>query len=757
MNQSFKLIRRIVLLASFIFLLVTIRDTQGQKPGAIPYSWKSVQIVGGGFVDGIIFHPNAKGVRYCRTDMGGAYRWDDFAKRWEPMLDWLPYEDTNLMGIESIAVDPSDPHRVYLACGTYTNPLTPDGAILRSEDKGITFQRTNVPFKMGGNENGRGNGERMAVDPNNSSIIFLGTRNAGLWKSTDKGVTWIRVDSFPDVSDPVSSTSQQAWWNRGAGIVFVVFDPSRKLKNFGSTTIYAGVSVMDRNNLFRSNDGGKTWHPVPGQPVQYCPNHAVIGSDGFMYLSYGTDAGPGRMQNGGIWKFNMSKDEWTDVTPDKPDPQNNKAFGYGAVAVDINHPQTIIASSFGRFSNGGEDIFRSIDGGRTWKTVFGNGGTYDYTLAPYVSHTGIHWLLDIEIDPFDSNHALFTTGFGGYESFDLTDMDTGKPTHWSIMSTGIEETVALELLSPPKGAQVISAIGDYCGFAHWNLDKSEPEGCFVNPHFANTNGVACAENKPEIIVRVGVAANEKQSGANIGYSLDEGKTWQPTDSMPAKNSKLGHIAVSSDGATWIWTPDKSPVYFTSNRGKTWTRSKGIPDDTRVIADRVNPDKFYAIALFEGKLFISNDAGATFLMQSLNIPEVPKQGGNRGDSRGGQDRIYSTPGKEGDLWLSLFDGLYHSADMGKSFARMNGVQEVHAFGFGKAAPARTDAALYLVGVVNGLRGIFRSDDNARSWARINDDQHQWGLILHITGDPKKYGRVYVGTHGRGILYGDPSLK
>jgi hypothetical protein len=40
-------------------------------------------------------------------------------------------------------------------------------------------------------------------------------------------------------------------------------------------------------------------------------------------------------------------------------------------------------------------------------------------------------------------------------------------------------------------------------------------------------------------------------------------------------------------------------------------------------------------------------------------------------------------------------------------------------------------------------------------RINDDQHQWGLVLQITGDPKQYGRVYVGTHGSGTIYGDPA--
>jgi hypothetical protein len=142
-------------------------EAQGQKPKVIPYTWKSVQFVGGGFVDGIVFHPTSKGLCYCRTDMGGAYRRNPETLRWEPLLDWLSYEDMNLMGVESIALDPSDPTRVYLACGTYTNSHTPNGAILRSNDRGNTFQRTNVPFKMGGNEDGRGNGERMAVDPNN--------------------------------------------------------------------------------------------------------------------------------------------------------------------------------------------------------------------------------------------------------------------------------------------------------------------------------------------------------------------------------------------------------------------------------------------------------------------------------------------------------------------------------------------------------------------------------------------------------------
>jgi hypothetical protein len=74
--------------------------------------------------------------------------------------------------------------------------------------------------------------------------------------------------------------------------------------------------------------------------------------------------------------------------------------------------------------------------------------------------------------------------------------------------------------------------------------------------------------------------------------------------------------------------------------------------------------------------------------------------------------------------------------------------------GKAAPHHPSAAFYLVGTVEGQAGIFRSIDEGKNWERINDDAHQWGLVLQVTGDPKLYGRVYVGTHGRGIFYGDP---
>lgn len=765
------LFRSNFLLLSFILLNITFVSAAQEIVRTQPYVWKNVQYVGGGFVDGIVFHPKEKGLCYCRTDMGGAYKRNPLTLRWEPLLDWISYSDVNMMGVESIALDPADPDKLYIACGTYTNPSAPDGVMLRSGDRGKTFHRTNVPFKMGGNEDGRGNGERLAVDPWNGNTLYFGTRQAGLWKSTDGSVSWQKVESFPDVTvKPPAKIhdrdSLNRWLrtNRGSGIVFVIFDPSGRTKT-GSSIIYAGVSLMNRANLFMSQDAGITWKTIPGQPESYRPTHAVLAKNGMMYITYGDMPGPSRMTNGSVWKYNTRNGEWIDITPDKPNGKD-RAFGYAAVAVQQNKPDVIIASSFNRYQvDKGEDIFRSTDGGATWKLVFAGGGRINSNAAPYTAHTGIHWLFDIEIDPFNPDHAMFTTGYGGHETYNLSDLDKDKPTIWQIMSTGIEETVPLELLSPPQGAPVITAIGDYGGAVHWDPDKV-PDDNFSNPRFGNTNGIACAELKPEIIVRVGRPAGDNPD-RGIGYSVDGGKTWSPTETLPHPLAILGDIAVSADGKSLVWTPDpvsegfgqnrkvlQLPVFVTANKGQTWIECSGIPAGTRVVADRINPLMFYGMNLFQGKLYISNNGGQLFEEVPFVLPNgMPVAGGRRGDSRGGQDRLYTTPGHEREIWIAAFDGLYR-AENAKDFSRINGVEEIHGFGFGKNAPSCDYPALYLIGTINGVRGIFRSDDTGSSWVRINDDLHQWGLIMHITGDPKKYGRVYVGSHGRGTLYGDP---
>jgi xyloglucan-specific exo-beta-1,4-glucanase len=120
-----------------------------------------------------------------------------------------------------------------------------------------------------------------------------------------------------------------------------------------------------------------------------------------------------------------------------------------------------------------------------------------------------------------------------------------------------------------------------------------------------------------------------------------------------------------------------------------------------------------------------------------------------------------PGREGDIWLAggteggLY-GIWHSTNGGVSFTRLASVEEADNIGFGRAAPNQSYPALYTSAQIGGVRGIYRSDNAGVSWVRINDARHQFAFTGGaITGDPRVFGRVYVGTNGRGIVYGQPS--
>lgn len=737
-------------------------EAQGLCPVASEsYEWKNVPIVGGGFVDGIICHPTVAGVRYCRTDMGGAYRWDVSGERWVPLLDWIALNESNLQGVESIAVDPQDANNVYMACGTYSGNAP--AAILYSYDGGKNFTRVDVPFGMGGNENGRGNGERMMVDPLESDNIYMGTRQNGLWRSIDRGRTWRPVASFPDVREDMGADDRQAWDNRGSGIIGVVFDPDSGNEGKGTKDIYAAVSLMGRENLFVSHDAGDTWQAVEGQPTAYRPTHMVLSRKGELLLTYADTPGPSRMKDGAVWKYDIRKKKWQNISPVQLEKGEKAGFGYAAVSVDVNRPEHIIVSTHdlgGKHGYASDEIFRSTDGGKHWKPVFKTGHKYDYAKAPYVKVAPLHWMFDIEIDPADSEHALFTTGFGGWETFNLSAVERGDTVQWSIFSTGIEETVPLELYAPEKGARLISGVGDYGGFTHFDLDRPDPLGSHANPHFGNTNGVSGAWLKQELIVRVGRLFGSQPGAHPISYSEDGGVNWHMCEAVPVENACNGHIAVSADGASWVWTPEREAAYYTIDKGRSWTLCQGLPRNIRVIADKQNPKLFYAVNVLDEVLYTSEDGGRTFrsdkvLLKGNQVSGKVLPPRSRGDVRGGQDRIYATPGHERDLWIAAYDGLFHSVSTdGYDFHPLDKVRTIYAFGFGKSKPGQSYPALYLIGVVNGQYGFFRSDDAAVSWVRINDDAHQYGLVLHICGDMQEYGRVYVGTHGRGIVTGVP---
>lgn len=725
------------------------------------YDWGRVKVVGGGLITGIIFNPKEKDLIYARTDIGGAYRWDPATKTWIQLLDWVSMEDWNLSGVESLATDPVDPNRVYIAAGTYSNDwVKTNGYILRSKDRGQTWEKTEIPFKFGGNMPGRTMGERLAVDPNDNRILYLGARNGnGLWKSEDYGATWHKVSSFTPVGDVEDG------YGGKVGPVWITFDPSTGSAGHATQTIYVGLADK-QTSIYRSVDGGATWEPVAGQPKQgFLPHHGTLGSNGMLYVTYNSEIGPFTAGSGSVWKLDTKTGVWTDISPTGAGDTSNP---YGGLGVDAQHPDTLMVTTLNKWWPD-QSIYRSTDGGKTWNNLWqftsypkrDNRYTIDYSISPWLDW-GVHpdpetspvtsptlgWGIgDLEIDPFNSNRIMYGTGATLYGSEDMTDFDKGEKIGISVMANGIEENGILGLISPSSGAPLFSAMGDIGGFRHEDLNTSPH--MIRNPYINASTDLDYAETNPNLIVRVG--HSQPDIVERMGVSTDNGVTWTPAanpwQAESTYNTGGGWVAVSANGHTIVWapTPDGNgvfPVSFSTDLGKTWTASKGIPQGAIVSSDRVNPDKFYGF--LNGVFYVSTDGGANFsasaasgLPQNLN------------------GKFKAAPTAEGDIWLASSEGLFRSTDSGASFKKVSGISEALSVGFGKEAPGKTYKTIYAGLKVNGGKyGFYRSEDEGASWIRINDDQHQFAnAVGTITGDGQVYGRVYIGTNGMGIVRGD----
>jgi hypothetical protein len=365
-----------------------------------------------------------------------------------------------------------------------------------------------------------------------------------------------------------------------------------------------------------------------------------------------------------------------------------------------------------------------------------------------------HWVGDIDIDPFDSGHAMLVTGAGIWRTNNAMDVDRDKPVDFRFAPQGLEETVVGVLASPPSGPPLFSGMGDICGFRHDDLDAPSKTGMHSDPVCNGTTGLDFAENAPSMVVRVGTVWGEGKHGA---FSNDGGLSWKGFENEPENGKTGGGVGISADGKLIVWVIKKEAPVYSEDLGKTWKKIEGlpvpveaadwVPVNLRVAADRVNPQKFYVYDSADGRLYASTDGGRHFAATASKVDGLPDYARSSGSIR-------AVPGFEGHAWISSGKALYRSMDSGVTYEELSDVKESHAIGFGKAGPGRTYPAVYLIGTIGDTYGFYRSDDIGKTWVRINDDRHQFGFCGVITGDPRVFGRVYVGTGGRGILYGMP---
>jgi len=681
------IIRNVALLTVFLFF--GIWSIKAQQFGY-------VEIGGGGYVTSVIGCPAEPNLFYAKTDVGGAFRWQEDSKTWKQLFAWVANNQTSYLGVEALAIDPQSPNKLYALVGTdYW-----DGgksAILRSEDYGETFKVTDVTslFKAHGNGSDRQKGETLAVDPNKGEILFCGTRyNKGLFKSIDSGVTWQKVSSL-NVTD--------------ASISFVAFDASSGIKGTATPVIYVGVH-REGENLFVSKDGGISWTAVGGNP-QGKPQRVAFSGDGNLYVTYlGTV--------GGVRKLNLSSGTWTNCTPNL---STNR--GFSGIDVDKNNPKRLVSSTYNMWWNeqqwGWADfIYYSEDGGVTWKEKVGkNNATMNSNGNSWIQGA-VHWAGCVTFNPAKPGWVFVVSGNGVFATENIA---ATKPV-WKFMSKGLEETVMLDLISIP-GGPLISSVGDQGGFVHNNVLQPPTK------QISQSSGFAFAGLKTTTIARV---------ATDLYLSEDNAATWVKLPATPDAMTG-GKVAVSADGNSIIWKSTKDnqeKCWYTTDKGKTWIASTGVNFGFYPMGDPVNPAKFYAYNKNDGYLYISNDGGKTFLKSGLA-------------GSGGQQRIAVSHGKEGYIWIARGNsGINYSINSGETFQKI-AVYSCVAIASGKEMPGTDIPTIFIYGQTKStdVIGIYRSTDMGKTWVRADDNQHQFGHLANagmIEADRTIYGRVYRST-------------
>jgi hypothetical protein len=671
----------------------------------------NVTLGGGGYVTGIIGCPGQQNLFYAKTDVGGAYRWDEATQSWIPLLDWNSQNQTTYQGVESFAIDPQDPSKLYILAGTsYWN--SGNTAILRSTNYGNTFAITDVTSKFKANGNGadRQKGESLAVDPNLGSILFCGTRANGLFKSTDSGVTWNSVSSLNVGTSSIS---------------FVLFDPQTGTPGSATQRIFVGVFRTGSANFYVSNDGGATWTAVAGSPTASMPERCALASNNYLYLTYGVDP------NGALMKYNVTNGTWLNCSP-------SGTKTYCGISVCATNPNKLIATTYSEWLQQpwgwGDRIFVSTNGGTNWTDIIANGQvTMNANGFPYIVNNAIHWAGALVMDPFNSDRVFVGSGNG---IFSTSNLNSGLTTStWKFTVKGLEETVPIDFLSVP-GGPLLNSVGDQGGFVHTDITVSP------TIKMSQARDFAYASQKPNFVVTV-------LTSSNCYYSTAPFTTWTQFPAAP-NGMTDGNVAVSADGSTVLWRSTASSTnacYVNTNPATSWVPSSGLTFSASPAGDPLNSSKFYAYNSSDGYVYSSTNTG-------FNFYRAGKPG-----TGGGAMRV--APGFEGHVWVPLGGGgVKYSTNSGVTFWSGN-LYDCDAVTFGKTAPGTSYPAIFIWGMPtsSSTPGMYRSNDQGATWVRVNDDAHQYGGRGNaglIVGDMNVHGRVYMSTAGRGVVYMSSSV-
>lgn len=355
------MIRSNVFVCLFVCLAVflSIGSTTAQQVPENTYQdlhWRMIGPFRGGRTRAASGVPSQPNVFYIGQVNGGVWKSDDYGRTWTPIFD---HESTQSIG--AIAVAPSNPDTIYVASGEglHRPDLSIGNGIYKSTDAGKTW--THLGLRDGFQI------PALAIDPRDPNRVFaavLGhpygpSEERGLFRSTDGGQTWQKVINKDE--------------NTGASDVEI--DPSNP------DTIYASMwearegpwedgNLFNGNGggLFKSSDGGTTWHPLTnGLPKDLSQINVAIAPVDSRRLYATIAMSPGKLA---FYRSDDAGDSWAQATDD---PRPSGRIGGGDLAVpkvDSKNADIVYCVS--------TVTMRSTDGGKTWSGFRGAPGGDDY-------------------------------------------------------------------------------------------------------------------------------------------------------------------------------------------------------------------------------------------------------------------------------------------------------------------------------------------------------------------------------------------
>ncbi len=689
--------------------------------------WRASKMYFGdeGFILGIQIHPKNPDIMYARTDVGGCYRWQPETQTWTQLLNVIPRADHELISVLSLMPDPNDTEVVYALVGWgYTNPKT---GLLKSYDRGNSWENV-LSVPVHGNVATRVSGERIAIDPNNSDIVYVGTQNDGLLVSRDGGKTWMQ------------NTAVAKGYN-GHGVNIIMFDGRYKNDEGNTSLIYASVAGK---GLYVSEDAGETFKLIKDTP-QYPTRIKLVGNT--LYVAANARKAIGTpADGGGLWKYNSGR--WTDITP----PLNNikeGRQGIGAFLVDYTNHDFILASGES-WTNNDYERYRSYDGGKTWECI----------------RTDMGWnLAELVQDPKNPKRALMADGAGLIAIKDIYKKlnGSGDMLECEYQERGMEELVCLKVMSVPhKDAPKLLLSCYDRGFMiaedpyHRGISQSAEQ----NMDIGWATDMDYCNQDPSFVARLG----RNSTGNNIALSDDYGRMAKISDAWDRGNAcisialsatvqKNGYPVIIAGGAKQNGV--QGSLYRSKDWGKTWEELDGVKSDASsetwsryweyiLVSDTVDGKTFYYCE--NSDFYVTKDAGETW-SKTVSFKTL--------DNSFGNPSMAAVPGHEGEVFVRGGGKLWRSTDFGKTWSKIAGVSfdgRSH-FAFGKGKQGSNYPALYVTALINGTRGVYISDDMGKSFRRIDDDSQSYtiGQEDGIAGDMNVYGRVYVSTANTGVTY------